>query len=164
LGNYNVQTNTGGALLDTTNTSKTWPAALMGDALTILSSSWSDTYTNTTSLGSRGTAGNSTVNAACLEGIVPSVTVGGVEHYSGGLENFLRLEEDWSKQLTYNGSIVVMFPSVYATNYWHVTGVFYNPPTRKWGFDSNFKTPEGSPPGVPSAKGVIRGGWMPLAH
>ena len=164
LGNYNVQTNVGGALLDSTNTSKTRPAAVMGDAVTILSSSWSDDYNSSTSLSSRPTTINSTVNAACLEGIVPCIMVGGIKHYSGGLENFLRLEESWSKQLTYNGSIVVMFPSIYATNYWHVTGVFYNAPTRNWGFDSNFKTPDGSPPGVPAAKGVIRGNWTPFSQ
>ena len=73
-----------------------------------------------------------------FEGIVQSnPTISG--NYSGGVENFLRLLESWSsKTLTYNGSIVVMFPSIYATNSWEPTGNYYNPPTRNWAFDANF--------------------------
>jgi hypothetical protein len=52
-----------------------------------------------------------------------------------------------------------MFPSIYATNYWIGPGTYYDKPTRQWGFDSNFRTPDGTPPGIPSAKGVIRGSW-----
>ena len=163
LGNYNVRTNTGGSLsVNTTNTAWTWPAALMGDAVTILSSNWSDSYNSGTSLGSRAPVAT-TVNAALLEGIVISTKVGSAKHYSGGLENFLRMLEDWSsggqKPLWYNGSIVVMFPSIYATNFWIGPGTYYNPPTRNWGFDSNFKTPGGMPPCAPQAKAIIRGNW-----
>ena len=161
LGNYNTQTNNGGgSSAGTTNTLWTRPAALMGDAITVLSGSWQDSWTSGTGFGSRGVTSNDTVNAACLEGIVQSVTVGGNKHYSGGLENFLRLIEDWSgKTLTYNGSIVVMFPSIYATNYWQPTGNYYNAPTRNWGFDVNFMTQAKLPPLTPQVKQVVRGQW-----
>jgi hypothetical protein len=165
LGNYNVMTNIGGSLsVNTTNTAWTWPAALMGDAITILSSNWQDNvgaYAAGGAYGSR-VACNTTVNTALLEGIVPSITVGGVKHYSGGLENFLRMIETWGNgtyTLTYNGSIVVMFPSIYATNFWIQPGTYYDKPIRNWGFDSNFKTPEGMPPCAPQAKAIIRGNW-----
>jgi hypothetical protein len=47
--------------------------------------------------------------------------------------------ENWSGfTLTYNGSMVVMFPSQYATNFWIGPGTYYNPPSRAWGFDLNF--------------------------
>jgi hypothetical protein len=137
------------------NTTYTYPASLLGDSITILSSGWSDT--TITKLPS--TSSNTTINAACFEGIVPSITVGGVKHYSGGLENFIRLLESWNTTLTYNGSIVVMFPSIYATNYWRPTGNYYNAPNRQWGFDTNFMSQAGMPPCAPQAKAIIRGTW-----
>jgi hypothetical protein len=70
------------------------------------------------------------------------------------------LLEDWSgNTLTYNGSIVVMFTSIYATNYWQTPKNYYNVPTRAWGFDANFMQPGGSPPCAPEAKALIRGSW-----
>jgi len=165
LGDYNIETNIGGGTsVLTTNTAWTWPAALMGDAITILSSSWNDTgaaYQAGQTYSGRN-AVNTTINAACLEGIVVSTSVSGTKHYSGGLENFLRLLENWNGDtLQYNGSIVVMFPSVYATNFWvgPAGSGYYDKPIRQWGFDSNFKTPNGSPPCAPEAKRLIRDNW-----
>jgi hypothetical protein len=76
------------------------------------------------------------------------------------LENFLRLEEDWSsgsRQLWYNGSMVAMFPSIYATNFWvppsSISGYptpYYGIPTRKWGFDYRFLNLSSLPPCTPT--------------
>jgi hypothetical protein len=54
-GNYNVQTatSTAGAATGTTNTAYTYPAALMGDAITVLSAYWSDNYNSGTGISSR---------------------------------------------------------------------------------------------------------------
>ncbi len=157
-GNYNVQTNGGTAMASfgTTNTANSYPASLLGDAITILSSKWSDANTSLTLVGSR-TPTNTTVNAACLEGIVQSTN----SNYSGGVENFLRLEENWagSITLTYNGSIVVMFPSQYATSPWPGTGSVYNPPKRAWGFDLNFTIPSKLPPLSPKFYKIVRNTW-----
>lgn len=157
LGNYNAN---GVSLNNGTNVVNAVPAGLMGDAITILSASWNDsTYTSSTAVGSRPAA-NTTVNAATLEGIVQSVTVNGNKQYSGGVENFLRLLENWTGDtLTYNGSIIVLFQSRYATNFWQIPGNYYNIPTRAWGFDVNFKTQGGLPPIFPSAKAMIRQNW-----
>lgn len=66
------------------------------------------------------------------------------------MENFLRLLENWSDQaLTHNGSIIVMFPSQYATNFWQNTSNYYNAPVRVWSFDTNFETEAGLPPLTP---------------
>ena len=98
-----------------TNTSGTLPASLVGDALTVLSGSWNDIVSLT--LGKPGyllrtTLSSTTINAAILAGAVDT-TKG---HYSGGMENFPRFLEDWSlATFTYNGSMVKMFPSLYAT-------------------------------------------------
>ncbi len=156
LGNYNAS---GSSLNNGTNVANTAPAGLMGDSITILSTTWKDSYTSSTALTTRN-AGSTTVNAATLEGIVESTTVAGTKHYSGGVENFMRLLEDWSGDtLTYNGSIIVLFDSRYATNFWNTPGSYYNPPTRAWGFDVNFETQGGLPPIFPNAKAMIRQNW-----
>ena len=161
-GNYNVQTNGSAALASaaTTNTAYTVPAALMGDAVTILSPSWSDNYTSGTGLSSRNPSAD-TVNAALLVGIVPSTTANGTKYFSGGLENYLRLLENWSSSvaLTYNGSEVAMFQSTYATNFWQSPGVYYNVPTRNWGFDNNFLNYAKLPPLTPQFKALSRLSW-----
>ena len=157
-GNYNVQTATSSANASagSTNTAYTYPAAIMGDSITILSANWKDTYTSSTALSSRTIPSATTINAATLEGIVQSTN----SNYSGGVENFLRLEENWSGvALTYNGSIVVMFPSQYATGFWPGTGVVYNPPNRNWAFDLNFTNPNKLPPLTPKIYRIIRAAW-----
>ena len=146
-GNYNVQTNGGPVVLESHNVNNTYPAALMADAITVLSVNWSDSYNASTSIGSR-LAANTTINTACLEGIVPSSGA----NYSGGLENFFRFDENWSASipLTYNGSMTAMFASQYATNVWPGTGTVYNPPSRNWAFDTNFLIEADLPPLTPT--------------
>ncbi len=165
IGNYNVQTNNAPAqTLNSHNVSNTYPASFMADAITVLSSKWPSDW-GQTSYTSRA-ASNTTVNAACLEGIVPSNGGqknggdGSTAHYSGGIENFLRLLENWgSCSNTYNGSIMVMFPSVYATNYWVQPGTYYGIPTRNWAFDTNFLSKAGLPPLTPNFRTVVRNSW-----
>jgi hypothetical protein len=156
LGDYNSQDATGSALglYGTIGaTAHTYPAALMGDSITILSPSWKDSVTS-----KLPTPSSVTVNAAMLEGIVASnPNISG--NYSGGVENFMRLLENWGGTLTYNGSIVVLFYSQYATNSWRPTGNYYNAPTRHWAFDMNFKSAAKLPPLTPAIKAMIRGNW-----
>jgi hypothetical protein len=172
LGNYNSQT-AAGSSLGLNSTTYTYPAALMADSITILSTNWNDAnsaFANKAICTTAGpNSGSTTVNAAMLEGIVQTdPTISG--DYSGGVENFLRLLEDWGQApngsstqqiMTYNGSIVVLFYSQYATNHWRPTGNYYNPPKRNWAFDLNFKTAAGLPPLTPDIKAMIRGQWYP---
>jgi hypothetical protein len=155
LGHYN-QTNS--ANLPTTNTSTTLPASLVADAITILSENWSDAR-SADPVGSRN-ASPTTVNAAILAGAVD--TAGG--YYGGGMENFPRFLESWglANAFTYNGSMVKMFPSQYATNRWGMSNV-YKPPKRDWAYDLNFETPELLPPLAPSLQRVIRKQWATVA-
>ena len=162
-GDYNVS-NSLGSSISQNNTVYTEPAALMGDAITILSDSWKDT--NSLARHSGGpSASQTTINAGCMEGIVESnphnpASEPSSDGYSGGVENFFRTLENWSNdKLWYNGSIVVMFPSQYATNCWQQTGYYYTAPDRSWAFDTNFLTQSDLPPLMPQAKGVIRGSW-----
>jgi hypothetical protein len=154
-GDYN-QLNT--ANLGTTNTSTTRPASLVGDAITILSDAWQDG--NSASMQG---AAPTTVNAAFLTGTVDTTS----GQYSGGMENFPRFLESWGTiKFTYNGSMVKMFPSLYATNVWNginYTKHYYDPPTRNWAYDSNFDDPTKLPPKTPSLLLVIRSQWANVA-
>jgi len=155
-GDYNVQQDSTHHSVGVNSTTYTYPAGFMADAITILSSNWNDTVTSKDPSVSPSTT---TINAACLEGIVPSnLAISGDPSYSGGVENFLRMLEKWGT-LYYNGSIVVMFPSQYATNRWQQTGNYYTAPTRDWAFDTNFTQQAGLPPLTPQIKTVIRGQW-----
>ena len=155
LGNYN-QTNA--ANLGTANTSSTLPASLVGDAVTVLSVNWNDANSRL-GVASR-VAQPTTVNAAILAGAVETAN----GNYSGGMENFPRFLESWglANALTYNGSMVKMFPSLYATNIWGQANV-YNPPKRNWAYDLNFNTPTKLPPLTPSLLKIFRNVWMTLA-
>ena len=158
--NLNNGTDTTPDLKDTSNTK---PSALIGDSITVLSQSWQDSYTSGTALSSR-TPVDTTVNAAILGGIVESKQVNGVKRYSGGVENFPRFLENWSgRSLTYNGSMVVMFPSRFATNFWQNTGVYYNAPTRRWAFDLGFLDVNKLPPLTPQVRKLVRGEWKVIA-
>lgn len=154
-GDYNVPA----AARGTHDTSGTRPGALIGDAITILSANWNDALGIASGALSARTAADTTVNAAILAGIVE--TGGG--NYSGGVENFPRFLENWSGQtFTYNGSMVVMFPSVFARAPWQPTGStfgIYNAPVRDWAFDTNFRDPTRLPPGTPSIRALVRSVW-----
>jgi len=156
LGNLNTTTDGTHFSTNLGDVTYTYPCAVMGDAITILSTKWADTNNASLGVGSRVPVAT-TINAAALEGIVQSTN----SSYSGGVENFLRLLENWgnpSPALTYNGSIVVLFPSIYATNAWN--GNVYGVPKRNWGFDTNFSNQGGLPPMCPQSKAIIRGQWM----
>jgi hypothetical protein len=153
-GDYNITDGVQSSKL-VNDTAHTFPSALVGDAITILSSSWND-LNSSKSLDNRK-ATDTTVNAAFLSGIVPT----GNGYYSGGVENFPRFLEDWSgKTIWYNGSMVVMFNSKKADSPWNSTGVIYNAPTRKWAFDKNFLDIAKLPPGTPQILFVERMDWV----
>ena len=156
LGHYN-QTNT--ANLGSSNTITTQPASLVADAVTILSANWTDT--NSLAGVSSRNAKPTTVNAAILTGVVET-TLG---KYSGGMENFPRFLEKWGlgNLFTYNGSMVKMFPSLYATNSWNNNTDIYDPPKRNWAYDVNFNDPSKLPPLTPSLQKVFRSRWATVA-
>ena len=152
VGDYNVPT----TLLGTTNTSKSAPAALIADAITILSDQFTD---KNSGLGlSQRPATNTMINAALLGGIVPTRN----GYYSGGLENFPRLLEDWTGDtLTINGSFVALFESKQATGPWGYPDDVYRPPQqRKWSFDPRLNTLAGLPPSTPELQTAFRRSWQ----
>jgi hypothetical protein len=147
----------------TTNSGSCVPAALLCDAITILSSSFNDGTSATTT----GNASVSNVlNAAVITGNVPSTGTTKTT-FSGGVHNLMRMLEDWNGDyLILNTSIVVLYASQRATNQFRnpkswsgIINPYYNPPTRQWGFDPNFYDPAKQPPGVPTALVPIRFNW-----
>lgn len=158
-GDYNC---TNRAYLGTTNTAAAGalPCALMSDALTILSTNWLDaasTAAYTTRL-----AADTTVNAAILSGIVPS-TGSSSTTFSGGVHNLPRLLEDWNspstRKLTINTSMINLFQSRRATGKFINPGTYYDPPTRNFSYDLQFRDPTKVPPGMPCALVALRFGW-----
>src|ERR1041385_6260307 len=152
-GHYNAPSGS----LGTTNTSATAPASLVADAITVLSGAWADT--NATLLLRARNANNTTVNAAVIAGIVPT----GNGYYSGGAENFFRFLEKWEGDtLTFNGSMVVLFPSQIATAPWGASSEVYSTPIRGYAHDVNFKNASKLPPGTPEVRTLIRAQWAML--
>jgi len=124
------------------------PAAIIADAVNILSNSWSDALAGTVP-----NATNTTINAGIISGIVPS----GSGYYSGGVENFPRFLENWSgNTLTYYGSMLELYNSQQAIGHWGAANV-YSPPNRAWYFDTNFLSKP--PPGVMASYDYIRSRW-----
>ena len=150
--------NSGNADSPTVNGYTRKPAAVIADAVMLLSNNWSDTNANKT-LSSR-VASHTTYNMAIMAGFMPSgyqPSVGAQYGYSGGAINFPRFLEDWSGQsCTYYGSMVELFQSKTFTGEWD-TGVIYRPPFRQFNFDTNFKTVP--PPGSINAASWSRGYW-----
>lgn len=139
------------------------PAAVMADAVMLLSNNWNDANASASVTGGSRNATNTTFNMAILAGTVPSGYdadgPGGspAYGYSGGANNYPRFLENWSgKSCTYHGSMVELFQSKTFKGKWD-TGVIYRPPNRRWNFDTMFVN--NPPPGSLDAVAVMRGGW-----
>lgn len=136
-------------------------AAVVADAVTVLSNSWSDG--NSVNGTSSRVPSNTTVNAAIVAGNVPttppnadgSVATGAV--YSGGIENFPRLLENWtgSLYLTVHGSFGLLYDSEQALGAWN--GSVYGVPSRRWFYDTILQ--DKNPPGFPVAYSYGMGAW-----
>jgi Tfp pilus assembly protein PilX len=135
------------------------PAAVIADAVSVVSSSWtSGAYDSKPTLSSRPAA-NTTINTALISGIVASDG----SAYSGGVENYIRLLEDWGgKRLTYYGSMINLYQSQQSMAHWQATGVYYQAPARNWYFDVNFLNPNKLPPGTPILRSLMRGQWVQI--
>ncbi len=131
------------------------PAALLADAITVLSCNWTDanSYQN---LNQR-TATLTQVNASYMTG---ATTTGMSGHsYNGGYENLLRLLEKWDNvTFTWRGAATCMWPSRQAVGPWS-NGSFYTSPIRNWAFDLDLQNVSNLAPGTPMIHIVLRGQW-----
>ena len=149
-------------------------ASVIADAVTFLSSNWSDH----TSLGIGGdgtvtnpgnrNAGTNFYRLAVAGGKnmnFPRPTSWGAAQdfgTDGGVHNFLRYLENWGGTLNYKGSIVSLYYATYNTGIYKCCTTVYSPPTRNYSFDLDFTSPGGLPPGTPMFRDVESLGFRQL--
>jgi len=139
------------------NTVDKQPAAICADAVTYLSNSWNDTYSNY-SYGYRN-ATATTVNASMITGDLDT----DVQTYSGGLANLPRFLENWAgRDFTLRGSMVALWRTRQASGYWHYgdSYAYYSAPTRNYVFDTDLNDPNKLPPATPAVRVFNRTGWQ----
>jgi hypothetical protein len=144
-------------------------AAILADAVTLLSNSWNDSLSfqwpndkasrpaTTTSYRFALVAGKG------LSFPYPAGTVATPSGYflfgtDGGVGNFLRLLEDWNpavpQTIIYRGSIVSLFASRQAVGTFKCCERIYNYSLRNYVFDNDFLLPALLPPGTPMFRDV----------
>jgi len=117
------------------------PVALFGDSVSILSNKWSDQVTS-----KKPTADTTEVAAAIVSGLIPT-DANGNGRSSGGVHNFPRFLEKWSRKNLYiRGSLVCLYESETDDSPWRID--YYSPPGRKWGYSEQFLSGV-YPPGTP---------------
>ena len=150
-------------------------AAVMGDAVTLLSDNWNDvnSFAFPYALGSRN-ALTTTYRAAVVGGKTipfkqPPGGTGGLANgksdfgTDGGVHNFLRYLENWGGQtLWYKGSIVALFYSHQAAGTFKCCNTVYSPPTRGYSFQTEFLTPSLLPPRTPMFRDINTLGFTQL--
>jgi hypothetical protein len=127
-------------------------AALIGDAINLLSNAWNGSKRPNSGLPS---ASDTTFNAAMIAGNMDS----SVGSYNGGLENLPRFHENWTgRACNIRGSLVNAWPSRFATAAWVYGGNRYQAPNRNWQYDTMFNNVANLPPFSPvvvSARDVV---------
>ena len=127
------------------NTVEKKGAAVMADAVNLLSNAWDDTKTRR----SLPKAADTTYNLAFVTGNVQTPDGGGP--YSGGFENLPRFHEKWSgRTATIRGSFINIYESEIAKAPWRYGGDVYKAPIRDWQYDTDLSSMENLPPFTPS--------------
>ncbi len=142
------------------NTVSKKPAAIMSDAITILSNGWVDGDGTLPITDPNRKAVQTTVNVSYMTGNVPS----GAGQYSGGFDNLPRFLEDWSGiDFNWTGSAVDLWESEIAIGQYSY-GLYYKAPNRNWSFDTDLLDPANLPPGTPLISVVQRTGWREVVN
>jgi hypothetical protein len=136
-------------------------AAIIADAVTLLSPNWSDSnsFANP-ALATNRNATDSYYRVAIAAGkSIPFPQPSwGAEDFGtdGGMHNFLRYLEDRSgTNVYYAGSLISMYYSQYATGNFKCCNSVYDAPTRNYFFDTQFLNPNNLPPGTPMFQDVV---------
>lgn len=133
------------------------PAAIVADAVTILSNNWQDARSFRYPYAQESRLASATqVRFALLTGDVITgndsiaYNPSAFGQLNGGIHNFKRFLERWSGvRLNYAGSLVNLFNSRQNNGFWKCCSAVYNPPIRDWTFDTTFLDPNRVPPGTP---------------
>lgn len=169
LGNYNASNST---FTDQASQCHV-PAAVMADAVTLLSNNWTDleSFNNPTNSSSRP-ASTSYYRTAIMGGTtIPFQQPTGYVTYQdfgtdGGVHNFLRMLESWGTTLYYKGSIADFYYSRQATGVYKdgLANSVYSPPTRGYSFDTDFQSIATLPPGTPRFTAVNALGFQQIVQ
>jgi len=170
--NYNADSSlipghvNGSGSLDTDTNSA--PAAIIADAVTLLSNNWTDYQDHLYPLDASNRSGTSTyyrmaIAAGQNENFHYCGGTCGAQNgdfgTNGGMHNFLRELEHWGGGMYYEGSMVSLYYSQYAIGVYKGGGQVYSPPSRHYAFDLNFQQISLMPPGTPSFKDVNNTGF-----
>lgn len=137
-------------------------AAIIADAITVLSNDWNDTaaWVDPSNLGYRVVKNTAWYRFAMAAGKniyfpYPSWANSTDDGTDGGVHNFIRYIENWGGQtLNYQGSLVSFYFSQYATGRFKCCSLVYKPPTRAYSFDTKFLDPTQLPPGTPMFRDI----------
>jgi hypothetical protein len=159
-GNYNATVGTAAAGVVPTETHM--GAAILADAVTLLSNNWNDNLSfQFPNYAPSRPAATTAYRFAVVAGkglAFPYPTAGAPQFLfgtDGGVGNFLRLLESWSPvTIRYRGSVVSMFINRQATGTYKYSTQVYDYGVRNFVFDSDFLLPSLLPPGTPMFRDV----------
>lgn len=135
------------------NTDNKKAAAVITDAINILSNSWNDSKTP----GSLPAASTTIMNASFISGSSESIPG---TYYCGGFENLPRFHENWTNvPFGMLGSFVNIFNSEIARGPWVYGGDNYTAPLRYWYYDQDLSNPNNLPPFTPITARVTTVAW-----
>lgn len=161
------------------NSTKHIPAAVVADAVTLLSNNWRDSYSFTSPFNNEGRVptettyrfaallGNSKDFAPCPSNQSQG-TDRGFDCQSGGVHNLLRYLEDWNKsdssssddiKSNYSGSLINLFNAANSNGFFKCCRTVYEPPVRNYVFDESFLDINRIPPGSPFLQSITLTGF-----
>ena len=129
--------------------------AVMADAVTLLSNSWSDitSFTQPYTVGNRNRGTQTWYRLAIIsgKGIAFTQPAGTATDYGtdGGAHNFLRYLENGDQAVNYRGSMATFFFNRQATGTFKCCNTVYGAPARNYAFDTDFLNPALLPPNTP---------------
>jgi hypothetical protein len=137
-------------------------ASVIADAVTFLSNSWSDYNSfnfpfTPTSRNASNTYYRLAIAAGKNVNFSQPTSFASASDYGtdGGMHNFLRYLENWGgANLYYDGSLVSLFYSQYATGVFKCCTTVYGAPYRNYAFDTLFLNPNNLPPATPEFQDV----------
>jgi hypothetical protein len=137
------------------------PAAIIADAVTILSNAWTDVSSlNFPNLQDSRNATTTGYRFGLIAGKSiafpkPAWATLGNWGTDGGVHNFMRMLEDWSGQTTnYRGSMVSLYTARQFIGIFKNNANVYTQGSRAFGFDTDFLDPTLLPPGTPMFRDV----------
>ena len=138
-------------------------ASVLADSVTLLSRNWNDIrsfqfpYTSASRIGLSTWYRMGIISGKGISFLRPaSATATDPKDFGtdGGAHNFLRYLENWDEELFYRGSIISLFTSRQATGVYKCCGIVYDPPQRRYNFDTEFLTPNLLPPRTPMFRDI----------